>query len=339
MTQKPHVLFAFVLVIFSCSDSKETRMQRFLIQGNEKIRAQEYEQAEKLFKSALEIDSCFADALNNLGTVEHRRNNAAQSIGYYSRAIACNNAFILAYFNRAGVYYESNEISKAAKDLAVVEKAHPDSIAVLELKGLIEWKARRAANAKSIFRRILAKNPDRSAMINLGTMYTSLRQLDSAKYFLDQALSIDDKDHRALNASALLASAKGENQTALERIDVALSLNPDDPYYLNNKGYILLQLERYDEALGYIDRSIVADPYNGWAYRNKGIYYFRTGGYEEALRVLKHAENIDQDADELFYWLGLTYLKTNDSSQGCIYLQKSVQRGQMPEKDLPAICR
>ena len=339
MIVKHQYCFFIVMALISCSDSKETRMQRFLIQGNEKIREQEYEQAERLFKSALKLDSCFADALNNLGTVEHRRNNVPQSIAYYSRAIACNDTFNLAYFNRAGVYYEANEISKAAKDIAVIEKAYPDSIPVLELKGLIEWKARKAKVAISIFRRILDKKPEKSAMINLGTMYTSLRQLDSAKFFLDQALAIDNNDHRAINAAALLSSARGENKIALDQIEKALSLSPDDPYYLNNKGYILLQLDRQDEALTYIDRSIVADPYNAWAYRNKGIYYFLKGRFEEALRVLKHAETIDPYADDLFYWIGLTYMKTNNSRQGCIYLQKSVQRSQMPEKDLPSICR
>jgi tetratricopeptide (TPR) repeat protein len=334
---KCHLFLLAALI--SCSDSKETRMQRFLIQGNEKIREQEYEQAERFFKSALNLDSCFADALNNLGTVEHRRNNVTQSIAYYSKAIACNDTFNLAYFNRAGVYYESNDIPRAAKDIAVVEKAYPDSVPVLELKGLIEWKARKAKVAISIFRRILNKKRDQSAMINLGTMYTSLRQLDSAKFFLDQALAIDDKDHRAINAAALLASANGENEHALERIGMALSLHPDDPYYLNNKGYILLQLGRHDEALKFIDDSIVADPYNAWAYRNKGIYYFRTGRYDDALRMLLRAQTIDPFADELFYWIGLTYIKTNNPGQGCIYLQKSVQRAEMPEKDLPSVCR
>jgi uncharacterized protein with beta-barrel porin domain len=63
----------FLGMAVACSDTKETRLQRYLLQGNEQVSLRNADGAERFFKEALRLDSCFADALNNLGT--RRLNN------------------------------------------------------------------------------------------------------------------------------------------------------------------------------------------------------------------------------------------------------------------------
>ena len=55
------------IVLISCMDSKETKLQRFLIQSNDLVKKQNIERAEHFLTEALKLDSCFADAWNNLG--------------------------------------------------------------------------------------------------------------------------------------------------------------------------------------------------------------------------------------------------------------------------------
>ena len=57
------------ILLLSCFDSKETKLQRFLIQSNDMVKKQNVEQAERLLNEALKLDSCFSDAWNNLGTL------------------------------------------------------------------------------------------------------------------------------------------------------------------------------------------------------------------------------------------------------------------------------
>jgi tetratricopeptide (TPR) repeat protein len=329
-----------LLSLIACSESKETRMQRFLIQGNEKIRQQEYEQAEKYFHSALKLDSCFADALNNLGIVEQRRQNLPGAIDYYSRAIACSTTFYLALGNRANAYFELNRHAEAYQDATVLVKQFPDSIQVLELLGLVEWKLDRLDKAAQTFNFILRKDPsNRNALVNVGSVYTLANHLDSAAIVLTRAQQQAPSDVMVLNALAILSSKSGDYNGALATIEKALVSRPDDAFTLNNKGYILLQLERWEEALEVINTSIATDPANGWAYRNKGIYCHQTGKLDDALRLFKQAERIDPQIEDLQLWLGKVQLKLGNNAEGCAYFRQVVQRKQLLPNGVPSSCQ
>ena len=190
-------LISFILV--NCTDSRETRMQRHLVQGNEKIREQEYEQAERFFNEALRLDSCFVDALNNLGTVYHRRKNPAQAVTYYSRALGCSPEFLPALLNRANVNYEMRNYDEALADLKDVEKLKPDTAVLWELRALIQWKRGEYGEARRSFRRAGDAPDDPELMINLGTLFAADKQLDSGRYYLRSVLEIDPRNHLALN--------------------------------------------------------------------------------------------------------------------------------------------
>src|SRR5437868_10622500 len=99
--------FIFLMMVMagiSCSESTETRLQRFLIQGNEAVKKQNYEQATGYFEAALQLDSCFADALNNLGTMNYNQRDYTRALEYYSKAIACRPGFQDVYLNRSNAY-------------------------------------------------------------------------------------------------------------------------------------------------------------------------------------------------------------------------------------------
>jgi tetratricopeptide (TPR) repeat protein len=94
--------FPVLFVLFlSCSDSRDTRLQRFLILGNEAVQQQNFEQAASYYEGALSLDSCFADALNNLGTLNYNQKNYGKAVDYYNRTLSCKPDFEEAYLNRS----------------------------------------------------------------------------------------------------------------------------------------------------------------------------------------------------------------------------------------------
>ncbi len=320
----PKALLVLLLISIGCSDSKETRIQRLLLQGNDMIAQKNYEQAEKYYQSALALDSCFADAWNNLGTVEYIRSNLNGAVDKYSRAIECNPNFVEAYLNRANTYYESGEVYNALKDLEKVERQLPDTTTLHLLRGLVFTRMKRYADAKQSFRRGLDKDPENSdLMVNIGNILYLERDYDSARLYLGKLVDDGITQPNAYNTLALIEAETGNNTAALRHISKALELDPSNAYFLNNRGYIRLLMGEAIGALQDINESITIDPYNAWAYRNKGIVAFEAKDFNEALRLLKHAESLDPAITDLNYYLAEVYWALNEKAQACNYFAKS----------------
>lgn len=334
------LLMLFTAVLYCCSDSRETRVQRFLLLGNEKMSEREYGQAERYYNEAIRLDSCYADAWNNLGTVYHRQGNLTKAEAYYSRALMCNPAFAISWLNRANVFYELDSLDLALNDLAAFEKQNSDTSAVDLLRGLVRWKRQDYQRALGNFKDVLAKEGDqKDILVNIGSLYISLGRYDSARSFLDRARAMDASFPEMLNAVALLEAEEGNTTAALDAVEAALAGKPEDPYFLNNKGYILLTADRPQEAIALIDKSISLDPYNSWAYRNKGIYNLKKGNFQEALRLFRRAEAEEPQAEKLLYWSGLAYLQTGEKQHGCEYLDKAVKAQQITAEEFRRLCK
>ena len=101
------------ILLMSCMDSKETKLQRFLLQSNDMIQKQNVQQAERFLREALKLDSCFADAWNNLGTLYFNQKRYAEALEYYDNAVRCKPGFVDGYFNRANTAYELKEYYRA----------------------------------------------------------------------------------------------------------------------------------------------------------------------------------------------------------------------------------
>jgi tetratricopeptide (TPR) repeat protein len=327
------------LVLSACSESKETRLQRYLIQGNEKLVLQEYEQAERFYGEALRLDTCYTDALNNLGTVYHRRKDNAKAVEFYSKALACNPGFTEGYFNRANAYYELNKATLSLADLESVARVKPDTIVLHQLRALNFWKLHRYNDAIISFRKMMdGSAADADIMVNIGTVFTLNKQFDSARHYLSKAIAMKPGEANAFNAIGLVEAETGNIAKAHEWIDQALKSRPRDPYFLNNKGYLFLLEKRNEDALPLINESIGIDPYNGWAYRNKGIYYLQKQNADEAIRLLQRAEEIDPLMDKLYFWLGEAYGLKKDAKMSCGYFEKAFSAGQLSADELKEKC-
>jgi tetratricopeptide (TPR) repeat protein len=308
----------------ACSESKETRQQRFLAQGNDMVKKRNEEEAINFYQGALELDPCFADALNNLGSVYFHQRNFQEALEQYTQAIACKPDFIPAYINRANTYYELNELYSALKDLDHVESERPDTVVLHFSRGLVYTRLKNYGKAKYSFRKAMQLDPrNEEVMINLATLYYFEHRYDSALNLLEPIASRGSEEPNVYNVMAMVKTETGNLHGALGLVNKALELRPHDPYYLNNRGYIYLQQKENDKALTDINESIVMDPYNAWAYRNKGIYYLSSGNIDEAIRLLKEAEKIDPGITNLYYYLGEAYWNTNDHKQACFYFDKA----------------
>ncbi|HYC86695.1 MAG TPA: tetratricopeptide repeat protein [Chryseosolibacter sp.] len=325
------------LFLGACSESKETRVQRFLAQGNDMAQRRNYEQAVEYYKNALKLDSCFADAWNNLGTVYFQQRDFVNAETHYTRAIRCKPGYDLAHVNRANLYFETDEMYRALKDLGTVKQQNPDTVVVYLLEGLIYTKLRDYEKAEKAFvNAISLDNKNAELKINLGTVYYYQGKYDSARQLLNAVIN-ETSEPNAYNTLALIETATGNYPAAMGWISKALAVRRNDAYYLNNRGYIYLMMNDYSKALSDINESILQDPYNGWAYRNKGIYYLKQSKAEDALKMFRQAVGLDPHIENIYYYLGEASWTMGMRVEACGFYRTSIAhkeafRGNLAEK-------
>jgi tetratricopeptide (TPR) repeat protein len=332
--------FFFAILLLSCVDSKETKVQRFLLQSNDMVRKQNLEQAERFLREAIKLDSCFADAWNNLGTLYFNERNFPEAITFYDNAVTCKNDFVDARFNRANTAYELKEYYRALKDIELVQEQWVDSAKVYFLQGLVYTRLRQFELSIASFHKALELQPrNAETLVNIGTVHYYNRDLDSARYFLGRAIEANPQEANAYNAMAMVEMSVNNLKAATDQLAQALAIRPDDPYFINNRGYIALLKGETENALTDINKSITTDPYNGWAYRNKGIYYLMTDNNDEAVRLLKRAESADPFIEKLYYYLGEALYKRNEKASACEYYEKALERKEMTDTEFLQKCK
>jgi Flp pilus assembly protein TadD len=85
-------------------------------QGNEARR--HYEQATKL-------DRCYAEAWNNLGTLDHVRGKCKKALGAYRKAVACRPDSALFQRNLGAAYLELGDVSRSAQAFSEALRLDP----------------------------------------------------------------------------------------------------------------------------------------------------------------------------------------------------------------------
>src|SRR5947207_3169549 len=130
-------------VLLACGESTETRMQRFLLQGNDMVEKKNYKEAEEYYKQVLKLDSCYAEAWNNMGTLYYNQKKYREALDNYMHALACKRDYTNAYFNRANTYYELHEYYNALQDLDHFMTVKRDTVSAFFLQGLIYTRMRK----------------------------------------------------------------------------------------------------------------------------------------------------------------------------------------------------
>ena len=174
-------LFFILLVALGCGGRKELRLQKFLLKGNLSMNEGNTDQAATYFNEALKIDPCFADALNNLGTLRFQQKHWDEALNFYTQAIRCHPDFLNAYFNRANTYYELNEFFNAQQDVQKILATKPDTAVAYFTQGLIATKMRDFRTSLTAFDKAVALDSTNvDYRVNRGTINYFLHKLEEA---------------------------------------------------------------------------------------------------------------------------------------------------------------
>lgn len=216
------------------------------------------------------------------------------------------------------------------------------------------WQA--AADAREALR-IAPAELRSEAALQLGISLQGTDQMDSARYWLEEAAKGND-DAEALVRLARMDMAMGEARVALEKLDRILAKDPDhvkallergaarmdvgdttgaradldravelaprDPVAWNSRGFHLYSRQNmHHEAIADYDRAIKFDPNYSFAFNNRGWSYFKLGDHEKARKNIRLAGRKRPNNPYVHRNLGMIALVEGDTTVACTHFRKA----------------
>jgi tetratricopeptide (TPR) repeat protein len=316
-----------------CSDSPEVRKQKFLARGNANMREGNEDQALYYFDQALAMDSCFASALNNIGTLHFNKQRFQEALTYYNRAVDCNPSFLDARFNRANTLISTRQNQAALLDIDFLIRSKPDSAISHFIRGLALSRTRRYGEAIDAFSRSSELDSTMSfdSQANIAAVMILMRRYDAAEKELRRLALLRPNEPNIDNSLSLVKVEKGEYDSALFFSNRALDRSPKEPYFLNNRGFVYLKMEEFEKAEADINESLTIDPYNGWAYRNKAVLHqldTRKKDMARSEELLLRAQKLDPFVVGLHQYLAVAYYNQGKLPEACREFDLSFQIGE-----------
>jgi tetratricopeptide (TPR) repeat protein len=216
-------------------------------------------------------------------------------------------------------------------------------------------------SALAVFHDAVKKYPDRNfAFSGLGYIFLKEQQLDSAAYYLSEAIARDTTDvqsagflsdimirERNYDSSIVLlklitrhdkddndswsklAQLLEANRNHAELVDVYSNLyrlNPENHEYLLQKGKALAGNDQIDEATEILNEYITSNPEDYQGYRYLGLIYSMQGKEQEALEKLQKAVELNSADAELHCELAESYLATSNvtAARQCVNNAKQI---------------
>jgi len=144
--------------------------------------------------------------------------------------------------------------------------------------------------------------------MNLGNLYQSQGETETAEHYYRVALDVDDLFYPAKMNLAMLLSQQGKNAETEQLLREVLEAYPDQHEASYSLALLLVGLNRSDEALAFLAQASEGMPQRSRVHYNYGLLLAQMGDDAGAERELSDALNLEpQSVDYLFALIDFHY--------------------------------
>jgi protein O-mannosyl-transferase len=172
------------------------------------------------------------------------------------------------------------------------------------------------------------------AHTNLAMILTAKGRADEAIQAADNAIALKPTYASAFGAKGLAYDVKGDTARALEAYQRAIILDSNYIDAYSNLANIYLQSGRYDEAISLYETAIARDPTFFSAYYNMGIAYYRRGDLSKAMEVFSTTATVNPIYPNTYFNMGIIYSDWGDQFSARQHFQKAADLGYAPAREL-----
>ena len=182
----------------------------------------------KNFKKAIESDSNYAQAYNNLGTLLFGLENIDEAIDYYEKAINLNKDFVEALINLGSAKRALNKSNEAIEFFKKVVKLNPNHAQAYNYLGVAYYDLGNKEEALENLKKAIKIKPNYAEVYNhLGVVLRKLTRFDESLASYNKSIEFNpDKEEAHLNLGNLYNNL-GKYNEATQAYKKAIEIKPD----------------------------------------------------------------------------------------------------------------
>jgi len=163
-----------------------------------------------------------------------------------------------------------------------------------------------------------------SAGMNLGNLYETQRDSETAERYYRMAVEVDDLFFPAKMNLAILLSRQERNDEAEQMLKEVLEAYPDQYDASYSLALLLVAMNRGDEALTYLGRASDGMPYRSRVHYNYGLLLAQLGKDAEAESALLKALSVEPQSVDFLYALIDFYFRRGNLEEALEFAERMI---------------
>lgn len=246
--------------------------------GFAKLSQKSYGEARMIFATLLKSDPENAAALYGMGEYYYYTGKLDSAKSYYQKGIEANSSFACNYAGVGKINLKTSPAEAETYFKDAVKKSKKDASAIVAI-------------AQTYFE----QNPS---------------DLENAKRYINQAISVDSKSASAYLLNGLIELAKKNTSDASLQFERAIYFDPNQLEAYLNQSDIMAGARNFNQAVEYANKAIAINA-NYWkAYKKLGELYYDNQKYADAIANFSvYFKNVPTDKDVTHYAYSLFFNK------------------------------
>ncbi|HTU93630.1 MAG TPA: tetratricopeptide repeat protein [Gemmataceae bacterium] len=319
-------------------------MSQTLAQARADHQAGRLEQAERTYRSILQVDPNHAEALHLLGLMAYQLGKLDAADQFIGRAIQLNNNEPSFFSNLGLVYQAQGRLDEAAASFHQAVRLGPRFAGAHSNLGTVLSQQGRLKEATEAFRQAVQLEPEKSlfhfnlgntllkqgqhreavrcyrlalerrrdypeAYNNLGSAFLYLDELAEAEQNFREALRLRPRFADACNNLGLTCMRQGRLEEARQAFEQAVLAQPDFVQAHHNLGKTFFELRRLEEALQHYQRALRLQADFAEAHQSMGHLLWKVGRTDEAISAYREALRLKPSFADGHCGLGLALME------------------------------
>lgn len=247
------------------------------------LRDSQIEQAEQLFRQALEMEPTSASAYCNLGMIELLRQSPQKAIPLLAKAVQYDDRLFHGYLNLGSAHFMLSDLAMAEQNYTKAAQLEPQNIDVHLNLGVLYGQAGQLEKARQAFERVLKLNGHFfQALFLLSSVYLETGDHYPALANVLGALRLESRHIESRILLAEIYRRMGRYDAAEVELKQLLEDIPDLQTPLVRLGIIYVETDRHNEALALFEQAIIQGVETLQVYELCGILYEERGDIDKA---------------------------------------------------------